>query len=251
MKSLLSIVLLVAALVTATLILRHAKPLAAQINTALKVSKPADRTSADGLIKRPLRYSVVAGGVHSVEQLRRAYDSDPEYRNLIGDVDWSKMHQAYLANASCFFSSFRKTSFDLIRWTAGPSLCLPAGEEIFTDGEVLIKAACGNRVSLGKHYPIDPSVFGPELNELEPPPISQPVTLALWSEPQTLPPSRKQQQPPTVIPPTFVGGCCGGGGFAPPSTPTVQVGEPPVLVMLLTALAAGSLVRGFRFLVEG
>lgn len=205
------------------------------IGEAIKVAQDGRSMPWVGTPQKRLRYSVVPGGIHSVEQLHTVYDSDPEYHVLVGEIDWSKMRSVQLTAPNCFFSSFRKPG-NSITWTVGPSLCLPAGEQVFSDGQIMIRAACGNRIDIARHLPIDPSIVGEELSLVEslPAPRPEPTLLALAPPLETLTaiPTTPTSAPFTVT----TGSCCTTIRTPPPSGPTVSVPEPSTLVLLLIGI---------------
>ena len=90
------------------------------------------------------RYSVVRGGVHTIEELGRAVREDPVVRAHYAKASFPRMRVERLAAPREAYVSYRIA--DTVYWTKRP-VTLPAGELVLTDGSVTIRARCGNRLS--------------------------------------------------------------------------------------------------------
>lgn len=210
--------------------------------------------------KKVLRFSVIPGGVHTLAEMRHQFDVDPEYHALLEGFDWDHAYEMELSEPSCFFASFRKPGHS-IRWTKMATVCLPAGEKVFTDGLITVREACGNRISIFAKFPVDASVPGTDLNKLGPPPDSP-----------TMPPLLTASSVPASAPTTHgtpgIGGWFPGGFFVgpkggddSPSSPSspgapinggkpVAMPEPSALALMIAALFGFAVVQGARRLVE-
>jgi hypothetical protein len=121
--------------------------------------------------KRPnYRYSVVPYGVQFPEQLQTALPGDQELADHFKDFDFSKARFTVLDKDTCAYVSLRKNN--KIRWTA-QCVMLHKGELILTDGRILIRARCGNRISYIPQAPIDP-VPVDDLDRTDLPPTDYP-----------------------------------------------------------------------------
>lgn len=118
----------------------------ARARAATETPAPAPLASpAPGPVTRAIfPYSVVPGGVHSVEELRGAIAQDPVVAEHYKDFDFSKAHIERLTMARHAYVSYRIGS--QIFWTR-KALVLPAGERVITDGSLIARTRCGNQVA--------------------------------------------------------------------------------------------------------
>lgn len=94
---------------------------------------------------RPIyRHSVIAGGVYSSEELLAATESDPVVFAQYGSTAGTAMRIAPLPRPRRVYMSYRID--DRIYWTRNKVL-LDAGEMTLTNGDIEIRARCGNRIS--------------------------------------------------------------------------------------------------------
>ena len=113
---------------------------------------PADTDVADGpitpvaqqLSRRVYPYSVVAGGVHSIEELTTAMMNDPIVADHYRDLTPAAMHPEVVEAPREAYMSYRKG--DRVYWSKR-KLPLHKGETILTDGHEAVRARCGNRLS--------------------------------------------------------------------------------------------------------
>ena len=89
-------------------------------------------------------YSVVPGGVYTTTELADAAASDPTVAEHYADVTPAAMHAEVVDAVREAYMSYRIG--DRIFWTRR-KLPLRHGERILTDGDVAIRARCGNRLS--------------------------------------------------------------------------------------------------------
>ena len=101
-------------------------------------------------------YSVVPGGVHSVDELRNAIATDAIVADHYKGFDLSKAHVERLTAPRFAHVSYRLGEH--IYWTRNP-LVLPAGERVITDGTNIARTRCGNQVAIqaGATSPAEPS----------------------------------------------------------------------------------------------
>jgi hypothetical protein len=88
-------------------------------------------------------YSVVSGGVHSVDELRIAMRFDPVVAAHFSDFDLSRTRIERVAVSRAVFVSYRSGS--RVAWTSR-RVTLQAGETILTDGQNQARTRCGNRI---------------------------------------------------------------------------------------------------------
>jgi len=113
---------------------------------------PAQKAIGDKsiLLPKEFPYSVVRGGVHSANEVRRATD-DMVVKLHYAGIDATRLEvTAYKTNAVRYVS-YRVS--DQIFWTAKP-VTIKAGEPVLCDGRNFIRARCGNRVS---EHPMQPT----------------------------------------------------------------------------------------------
>jgi hypothetical protein len=164
-------------------------------------------------------YSVIPGGVRSVQELRSAIAHDPLVAALFANFDLSRAYIARLARDREVYVSYRLG--DHIYWTK-KRLLLRAGETVITDGKHEARTRCGNRIS---ETPVRP------VSQNEPPSVAMnaPPSYTLAAEGPGFPPSlafdppvpdqgSPVAPPPPPNPPIFV--------IPPPDFPIVG-GSPP------------------------
>ena len=96
------------------------------------------------------RYSVIPGGAYTPGELRHAIRTDPVVAAHYNDVDQSKLQVRTVAHDQYAYVSYRKG--DAVSWTKNKVL-LRQGEKVITDGTTLIRAKCGNCISLAPQLP--------------------------------------------------------------------------------------------------
>jgi hypothetical protein len=153
-------------------------------------------------------YSVVPGGVRDPESLREVAAHDRAVSRHYAHFDYSKAHLVRVSEPRAAYVSYRIR--DTIFWTR-KKILLHAGETLLTDGQITIRAKCGNQLS---------ETARPEVSEEEPDEdvMDQPVALdALGPSLPLRPALRLPDLPagPPISPPVF------GGGF---TFPIVSIG---------------------------
>jgi hypothetical protein len=89
-------------------------------------------------------FSVVSGGVYSPEEVAAAVATDPAVGAHYGDVIPAALHVENVRAPRAAYMSYRIG--DQIYWTKR-KLALHDGERVLSDGNVTIRARCGNRLS--------------------------------------------------------------------------------------------------------
>lgn len=90
------------------------------------------------------RYSVIPGGAHSPEDLRRALHNDDVVRTHYADFHTDSARVVVLDRDRLAFVSYRVG--DQVFWTRKP-VHLRKGETLLSDGTHLARTRCGNRIS--------------------------------------------------------------------------------------------------------
>jgi hypothetical protein len=89
-------------------------------------------------------YSVVPGGVASIAELQAAIDHDRVVARHYAGFDLKKARMIELRRARLAYLSYRMG--EQIFWTRR-LVALHKGEKLITDGKILARARCGNRLS--------------------------------------------------------------------------------------------------------
>jgi hypothetical protein len=175
----------------------------------------ASRQPADAKSQRLIyQYSVVPGGIQDVAELSQAVAHDPDVAFHYADFNFHHAHLVRLPADQKMYISYRRNG--RILWTKTPHLIL-AGEKVITDGKVIARTRCGNRLAskpAGLTAPDEPT-------EAQ---LNQPVAIkgdparppALAQKSSFLPPLVAQG--PATGPvgiPIGVGPIIGGGGGGP------------------------------------
>jgi len=125
-------------------------------------------------------YSVVPGGVHSVGQLRDVTLRDRTVAEHYAGFRYDRARVVTLARPHLVYLSYRKNG--AIYWT-GKRHQLPAGETVITDGKIVARTKCANRIEVRKQLgisPEEPSMA--ELEQVDPPPLPPPAQLQFPAE---------------------------------------------------------------------
>ncbi len=89
-------------------------------------------------------YSVIPGGVSSIEELRDAIGSDPEAAAHFADFDFTRAQIVTLARDTAYYVSYRLESG--VFWTT-ERILVRRGEALMTDGTSFLRARSGSRLS--------------------------------------------------------------------------------------------------------
>ncbi len=197
-------------------------------------------TERDDGETRPLYpYSVVPGGISSAAELRAAAERDAAVRQHYAGLNLANAHVERLREAKLVYVSYRRGN--QIFWTRN-ALRLAKGERVITDGVVMLRARCGNRISEVPMAPVEPNVAAVPAEAMElpaaagvPVPWTQPEDVPLAPTPETaivIPPFPTPSGPgvPGVYAPPFTwiptGGGPSGSGPKTPSGPGTSSGPP-------------------------
>jgi hypothetical protein len=88
-------------------------------------------------------YSVIPGGLQDPDDLRLAAAGDRAIGQHYADFQWERAHLVRLNEPRMMFLSYRIG--DKIFWTK-KRVWLPRGEKLISDGKILARTRCGNRV---------------------------------------------------------------------------------------------------------
>jgi hypothetical protein len=105
-------------------------------------------------------YSVVAGGAHRPEELRRAITNDRVVAAHYSDFDVSKARVVKLSAAKTAYVSYRIK--DRVYWTKN-KVTLAKGENLITDGKNYARTRCANRVSDSAQAAVSPQEPSPNV----------------------------------------------------------------------------------------
>lgn len=174
-------------------------------------------------------YSVVPGGVASVAELQAAIHHDRVVAQHYTGFDFKKARMIELRHARLAYLSYRIG--EKIFWTRR-LIALRAGEKLITDGKILARARCGNRVSTLPQIIVAPAE--PTVEEFDNP-IIEGGSVAQLAFPgsfesalltRTAPFSFEPQNPAgPVLGPTSLGGP--PGFFSPPLPGTCEPARKP------------------------
>jgi hypothetical protein len=98
-------------------------------------------------------FSLVAGGVYSAADLKRALATSESLRSHYKNFDFKHVRLIRIRNNTPAFVSYRKDG--KIFWTKR-KLTIHSGELVLADGHYLVRARCANQISFVPQTPIDP-----------------------------------------------------------------------------------------------
>jgi hypothetical protein len=108
-------------------------------------------------------FSVIPGGVRSIEEFRQTISPDAQAAAHYADFDFTRARVVTLDRDSAFYVSYRLESG--VFWTT-ERIFIRRGETLLTDGATLIQARSGNRLSEVPRFPV--SSLEPTVSELDP-----------------------------------------------------------------------------------
>ncbi len=118
-------------------------------------------------------YSVVRGGVHSVEELRQAIAHDRAVAQHYARFQYEHARLVRLQKPALVYLSYRMN--DKIYWTRTRHR-LNVGEELITDGSISARTKCANQISVRKQLAVSPEEPpAAALEQVEPPPLLPPA----------------------------------------------------------------------------
>jgi hypothetical protein len=187
------------------------------------------RTAQGKSFRRIYGHSLVAGGIHSIDELMAVIEKDPRLAEHYKNFDLSKAHIITLDHNVVAYVSYRLA--EGIYWQAKPSV-IAKGEQVITDGMNFIRVRCGNLISYAPGFPTNPGE--PKdidiVVALRPvgPPDDVPIPPTIPNLPLPAPPLLGPVPPPPPpggwLPP-IVSPCCIGSGGPPPIPPHISADE--------------------------
>jgi hypothetical protein len=108
-------------------------------------------------------YSVIPGGVGSAEELRQISDHDPVVAYFQG-FDYEHAHLVTVSEKQLMYVAYRKG--DKVYWTR-KKVALHPGETLISDGKIVARTRCGNRVAVAPLGP--PGIMDPLISDLDQP----------------------------------------------------------------------------------
>jgi hypothetical protein len=126
-------------------------------------------------------FSVIPGGVGSAEELRQVAEHDPVVAQHFQGFDYQHAHLVTVSERQSMYVAYRKG--DKVYWTR-KKIRLHPGETLISDGKIVARTRCGNRVAVA---PLGPAALNDVLeSDLNQPLFSnEMVTNAVESQPET------------------------------------------------------------------
>jgi PEP-CTERM motif len=210
-------------------------------------SSGAYSASIDSRPGRPAYlYSVIPGGVASAEELRQAMDRDPVVAQQFAGFDFQRAHLVQVSDKQSMHVAYRMG--DKVYWTR-KKVALHPGETLISDGKIVARTRCGNRIALAPLGP--PALSEPADADLNEPLFSNDmVTHDAEPQPETyaavipmptpvganaLQPGKRKRIIPFFILPLFGFGGSGGGSASHPP-PLAVTPEPGTMLLLSSGL---------------
>jgi hypothetical protein len=211
------------------------------------------RAGGTGRVVYP--YSVVPGGVRDARELRQQSADDPVVASHYAGFDFRRAKVVVLQQPRLVYLSYRIK--DKIFWTK-KKVSLRKGETLITDGNIIARTRCANRISDVAQKavsPVEPAAA--VLDQPVGPVASEPVAMvalpegfesALESRPTpagfgvAIPPvggggGGGGVIPPVIVPPPPAGGCGKDPCSQTPPVPPTPVPEPSSILLASSALA--------------
>ena len=218
------------------------KPSPIGLNQAVP-SGSASQEYAAFIAGRPSRpaylYSVIPGGVASVEELRQAMEHDPVVAREFQGFDFQRAHLVQVSEKQSMHVAYRMG--DKVYWTR-KKVALHPGETLISDGKIVARTRCGNRIAMAALGPpaiVDPveadfnePLFSNDMVTHEAEPQLDTYAAALPEQANPLQPARHRRMAPFFLLPFF--GLPGGGGSS--HTPLAVTPEPGTMLLLSTGL---------------
>jgi hypothetical protein len=205
---------------------------------ASQARQPEWKPLAPGVGRTTYPYSVIPGGVGNPDELKHAMEYDPVVSRHFRGFDYQHAHLVKVSAEQAMYVSYRIG--DRVYWTRR-KVSLHAGETLITDGAIVARTRCGNRVAavpLDTGSPQEPSPDALDWAIIPRDPVpTAPALATLNPSPEKLPPdvtpAAKHKgwwfiPPPIYIPP----GSSGGGG------PLAVTPEPGSILLISSGLAA-------------
>jgi hypothetical protein len=188
-------------------------------------------------------YSVITGGIGSVEDLREIAERDPVVAQEFRGFDYDHARLVTVSEKQSMYVAYRMG--DKVYWTR-KKIALHPGETLISDGKIVARTRCGNRISAVPLGP--PAIMDPLISDFDQPLFSNAmVTHEVEPEPAIYqaslpspPPDAGNSLRPTthgkrIIPLFFLPfGMFPGGSSS--HTPLAVAPEPGTLLLLSSGL---------------
>jgi len=186
-------------------------------------------------------YSVIPGGVGSVEELREIAEHDPVVANHFLGFDYRQAHLVAVSGKQSMYVAFRQGN--KVYWTR-KKIALHPGETLISDGKIVARTRCGNRVAvapLGPPALIDPleadfnsPIFSNDMvtNPIDPQTEAYAGALPSPASNSLLPTNNRKRMIPFLFLP--LAGLPGGGSSS--HTPLAVTPEPGTMLLLSSGL---------------
>ena len=207
-------------------------------------ASPAEPSSVATRAGRPVYlYSIIPGGIKSAEELQHVVEHDPVAAQHFRGFDYQRARLVQVSQKQSMYVSYRIG--DKVYWTR-KKVSLRPGEILISDGKIVARTRCGNRVALAPLGP--PAMLDPLEMDLDQPLFSTPMVTRevdpqadsyLTSLPSSPPETANALQPTSnrkrLIPLFFLpfAGLPGGSSHAP----LAVTHEPGTMLLLSTGLA--------------
>jgi hypothetical protein len=179
----------------------------------------AQQQSLSNLQKRPIYpYSVVAGGVENIRELKWAAEHDPVVGAHYAGFDYARAHVVRLLEARSVYVSYRIGN--RVYWTRR-RVKLKKGETLITDGKMTARTRCANRVE--EKPQVESSTEEPPVAKFDEP-VLPALGTAVDNPPAPVESALNRPPVPGLAPPLGVYDPIQGGPFtpiAPPPLPSV------------------------------
>jgi len=123
----------------------------------LKLESGAWAPSISSHLGRPIYlYSVIPAGIESVEELQKIVQRDPVAAQQFEGFDFQHAHLVQVSERQLMYVAYRMGN--KVYWTRKKILLHP-GETLISDGKIVARTRCGNRVALaplGPHALVEP-----------------------------------------------------------------------------------------------
>lgn len=187
-------------------------------------------------------YSVIPGGIANAEDLRQAMGRDPVVAREFAGFDFQRAHLVQISEPQSMHVAYR--TGDKVYWTR-KKVKLHRGETLISDGKIVARTRCGNRIALvplGPPAIVDPvdadfnqPLFSNDMvtREVEPQPETYAAALPMTPpiEGNSLQPTHHKRIPFFILP--FFG-VPGGGSSS--DTPLAVAPEPGAVLLFSSGL---------------
>jgi hypothetical protein len=103
-------------------------------------------------VNRPVYpYSIIEGGAHTPEELKRAVEKDPVVARHYAHINPEALRPLKLTNDTSGYVSYRVG--EQVYWTS-KKVNLRKGELVLSDGEHWVRGRCGNQISETPQFPV-------------------------------------------------------------------------------------------------